>query len=190
MRRLLTSTILATVLVGGWAAPSEADTVIVPIPVQAAQFLGSSFPSLTKTNGTNFPVMALAYDASADEAAFWLFKANRYGSGNLTLTIYLYADTASSGDVIFGAQISAITPNTDTQDIETDGLATAQTATVTHLGTTGQRLHEMSITISNLDSIAAGDIIHLRIYRDADAGGDTMTGDALVVYAEISYSDS
>lgn len=157
---------------------------------EGAQFLAANFPAYSKINGTNFPVSGLAYDAATDEAAFWKFFANNYGSGNLTLTILWYADTASSGDVIFGAQIAAITPNTDTQDVETDGLATANTATDTHLGTTGQRVHSVDITISNLDSIASGDLVHIRIYRDADAGGDTMTGDAILLMAILSYSDT
>jgi hypothetical protein len=92
--------------------------------------------------------------------------------------------------VIWGAQLAAIMPNTNSQDVETDTLATANTVTDTHLGTTGQRIHECSITISNLDSLAADALVFLRVYRDADAAGDTMTGDALLVEAELSYSDT
>jgi hypothetical protein len=140
--------------------------------------------------GTNYPVPCLDFDASTEEAIFFHFLATRYGSGNITLTVYWYADTASSGDVIWGAQIAAITANTDSQDIETDGLATAQTSTDTHLGTVNQRLHSIDITISNLDSIAADDWCVLKVYRDADAGGDTMTGDASLVGLRMSYSDT
>lgn len=152
--------------------------------------LTSNFPAYLKNNGTNFPVSALAYDAATKETAFWKLKAINYGSGNLTLTLRWYADTATSGDVIWGAQLAAITPDTDTQDVETKAFATANTVTDTHLGTTGQRLHTCAITISNLDSLAANDTVWLAIYRDAAAGGDTMTGDALLVEAELSYSDT
>jgi hypothetical protein len=157
---------------------------------EEAQFLAANFPQLSKVNGSAFPVAGLAYDAATEEAAFWKFIATNYGSGNLTLTVYWYADTASSGDVIWGAAIAAITPNTDTQDVETDSLATANTFTDTHLGTTGQRVHSADIVISNLDSLAADDVVFLRIYRDADAGGDTMTGDAILLAARLSYSDT
>lgn len=160
-----------------WLAPEE------------AQFLAANFPAFTKANGTNFPVSGLAYDAAAEETAYWKFEAVSYGSGNLTLTLYWYADTASASDVIWGAAVAAITPNTDSQDVETKAFATANTVTDTHLGTTGQRLHSCDITISNLDSIAAGDIVWIKIYRDADAGGDTMTGDAILVGAKLAYSD-
>lgn len=155
-----------------------------------ARFLASTFPQLKSIAGTNFPVVGLYYDAAADEAAFWPWVATNYGSGNLTCTIYWYADTASSGDTVWGAAISAITTNTDTQDVETDGLATENTATDTHLGTTGQRLHNIDVTISNLDSIASGDFIHLRVRRVGSSGSDTMTGDAALVGVRLSYSDT
>lgn len=150
----------------------------------------SSYPSFDVIAGTNFPVPCLEFDAAADESVFFLFRATSYGSGNLTLSIDWYADTGSSGDVIWGAQLACITQNSDTQDIETKAFGSANTATDTHLGTTNQRLHTVDITISNTDSITAGDWCVLKIYRDADAAGDTMSGDASLVKALLSYSDT
>jgi hypothetical protein len=164
-------------------------TVVQSLDVGAAQFLSTAFPALVK-NGTNFPAVGLAFDAASDEAAFWMWRAVSYGSGNLTIDLDWYADTATSGDVIFEAQIAAITPNTDTQDVETDSLATANSVTDTHLGTTGQRLHRCSITVSNLDSLAANDDVWLRIARDANNASDTLTGDAVLVGISVSYTDT
>lgn len=164
-------------------------TLLLP---EEAQFLATAFPAYVKTNGTNFPVSGLAYDAATDEAAFFKFVATSYGSGNLTLTLYWYADTASSGNVVWEAQIAAITPDTDSQDVETDALATLNFVQDTHLGTTGQRLHSCAITISNLDSIAAGDVVHLRIARDANgtSATDDLAGDVILVAATLAYSDT
>jgi hypothetical protein len=164
-------------------------TVYQQLDPAAAQFLSSSFPALVK-NGTNFPAVGLAYDAAADEAAFWLIRAVNYGSGNVTVAIDWYADTASSGDVVWAVQLAVITPDTDTQDVETKSLATANTVTDTHLGTTGQRLHRASVTVSNLDSLAANDDVWIRVARDADNAADTMTGDAILALATVSYSDA
>jgi hypothetical protein len=155
-----------------------------------AHFPASNFPQLVKNNGTNFPVMGLAYDAATEEKAYWNFKASNYGSGNLTLKLLWYADTASSADVMWGAKIAAITPDTDSQDVETKSLATQQTVTDSHLGTTGQRVHTCSITVSNLDSIAADDLVWLEISRVAANGADTLTGDAILIHAELTYSDT
>ncbi|MBI5035560.1 MAG: hypothetical protein HZB51_34140 [Chloroflexi bacterium] len=165
-------------------------TTTIQLLPESAQFLGSAFPQYLKNSGSSFPVSGLAFDAATDESAFWKFKAINYTSGNLTLDIFWYADTASSANVVWEAQISAITPDTDTQDIETDGLATLNYVSDAHLGTTGQRLHKATITISNLDSLAADDIVHLRIARDANGTNatDDMTGDAILVMATLSYS--
>jgi hypothetical protein len=103
-----------------------------------------------------------------------------------------YADTGTSGTVTWEAQLAAITPDTDSQDIETDGLATLNFAQDTHLGTVGQRLHTVAITLSNLDSLAANDFVTLRVARDANATNatDTLTGDAILVLVTLSYSDT
>lgn len=157
-----------------------------------AVFLGTAFPQYLKTNGTNFPVEALAYDASSDEAAFWKFRATSYGSGNITLTIIWYADTASSGNVVWEAQLAAITPDTDTQDVETKAFASLNFVQDTHLGTTGQRVHSCTLTISNLDSLANADLCFLRIARDANgtSATDDMAGDALLLLVALAYSDT
>jgi hypothetical protein len=165
-------------------------TVQQILPVEIAQFPAANFPQYLRIVGTNFPVSSLAYDAATKETAFWKLRASNYGSGNLTLDIDWYADTATTGDVVWGAQIAAITPDTDTQDVETKAFATANTVTDSHLGTTGQRLHRATLTISNLDSLAANDDVCIAIYRDAAAGADTMAGDALLALATLSYSDT
>lgn len=156
---------------------------------EEAQFLSSAFPAIVSA-GTNIPVSGLAFDTTTAESAFWKFSAEAYGSGNLTVRVFWYADTASSGGVTWGASVAAITPDTDTQDVETKALATENTASDTHLGTTGQRLHSVSITITNLDSIAAGDACWLRLRRVVADASDTMTGDAIVERIELSYSDT
>lgn len=150
----------------------------------------STFPQYKSVNATNMPVSALFYDAATDEAAFWRFVASSYGSGNLTVEIDWYADTASSGDVVWGVAIAAITPDADTQDVETDSLATENTVTDSHIGTTGQRLHRATVTVSNLDSLADGDNVVVRIRRVGSSGSDTMSGDAALTIARVSYSDT
>jgi len=150
----------------------------------------SGYATLDVIAGTNFPVPVLDFDAATDEAIFFIFRAINYASGNVTVDLDWYADTAASGDVVWAAQLAAITPDTDTQDIETDALATANTVTDSHLGTTDQRLHRASITVSNLDSIAADDWVVLKVYRDADNGADTMTGDASLALVTVSYADA
>lgn len=146
----------------------------------------SAFPAIVRANGTNIPVSGYAFDAATAESLFFRFRASDYVSGNVAVDLDWYADTASSGAVMWGCQIAAITPNTDTQDIETDALATQNTTTTSHLGTTGQRLHRTTVTVSNLDSLAPDDHVVLCVQRVAANGADTLAGDAILVYVTVA----
>ncbi|MFI7630255.1 hypothetical protein [Microbispora rosea] len=157
---------------------------------EAAQYLSSSFPAFDKVNGTNFPVARLLYDPSADEAAYWHLEALAYGSGNITVDIDWYAVNATSGVVRWGVALAAITPETDTTDAETKALATEQTVDDTHLGTTSRRIMRATLTLSNLDSIAAGDEAWLRVRRIGSATADTLANDAALTMIRLSYSDT
>jgi hypothetical protein len=157
---------------------------------EQATFLGSAFPQYDKFNGTNFPVSGLRYDAAADEAAFWKIDSFGYGSGNLTLDILWQAENATSGVVRWEGAIAAITPDSDTQDVTTKALATATTFDDTHLGTTGKRVMTAQITLSNLDSIAASDLVWVRIRRIGSNAADTMANDAWLLQARLTYSDT
>lgn len=138
----------------------------------------------------NEPVPVLAFDAATDEFALFQIAMPNYASGNPTLEIRWTAASATSGDVIWGVQLLAYTPNTDAGALSGEAFATANTVTDTHLGTAAGRVMTATITISNLDSVTAGDLVWLRVYRDADAGGDTMTGDAHLVDALFTYSNA
>lgn len=150
----------------------------------------TAFPQYVKAEGTSGPVTGLAFDASTEEAAFVRTRAINYGTGNLTLLVNWYADTASSGGVTFGASVAAITPNTDTQDVETKAFSTETLFSDTHLGTTGQRSHDIAGTLSAIDSLAADDVFLIKLTRKPADAGDTMAGDAIVTMVDLSYSDT
>lgn len=166
-------------------------TVSLALAIGAAMPVpGATFPEL-KVAGSSLGVESYSFDAAAVEAIqFQLPRLPNYGSGNLTLKLTWYGDTATSGDVVWSAQLAAITPDTDSQDAETKTYATAQSVTDSHLGTTAQRIHTCSITVSNLDSLAAGDVVWLKVYRDATNGSDTLSGDAQLTGLVLEYSDT
>jgi len=79
---------------------------------------------------------------------------------------------------------------TDTQNVETKAFATAQQAS-TDLGSAdAQKLMKTTVTISNLDSVAAGDEVWLRLTRLVSDANDDLTGDAIVTSIRLTYSDS
>jgi hypothetical protein len=154
-----------------------------------ASFPTATFPGRKTFQGTSFPVETLAFDSAANEAAFWKVSGANYGSGTYSVDLHFYADTATTGDTKWDVAFAAITPDVDTQDVETKALNTATTGTKTHPGTVGQRLQKLSITGVSADSAAVGDAIWIRIRRLGADAADTMTGDALLVHAYVSYSD-
>ena len=90
--------------------------------------------------------------------------------------------------MVWGVSLAAITPNTDTQDVETKAFDTEETVADTHLGTTGQRLHSIALTLTETDAVAAGDDVTLRLARKVADASDTMTGDAQVTAVIVEYS--
>jgi len=170
-------------------------TVPIELHPEEAQYLAANFPQYLSTKGTNFPVSGLAFapnSANPDEAAFWKFKALNYGTGNLTLDLDWYAATATTGTLVWEAQLACVTPDTDNINVETKAFATLNFVQDTHLGTTGKRPHRCTITLTNLDSLAVNDEVWIRIARDANSTNatDNMAGDAILTLAVLSYSDT
>jgi hypothetical protein len=164
---------MATVVMDLWPGPHTLPATNYAVPDIAV--------------GTNFSIPLLRFGTAAIKTAYLTFRAHNYGSGNLTLDLDWYADTATSGDVVWGAALAAMTPDADAVDVTAKSFATAQTVTDTHLGTTGKRPHRATLAIANLDAIAAGDDCVLRITRET--AGNTMTGDAMLLRATLSYSN-
>lgn len=157
---------------------------------EEAQPAAASFPAFDRIQGTNGPVSRLLYDASATETAFWKFVAFNYGSGNITCDIEWYATNATTGTVRWEVAVAAITPESDSQDVETKAYATSHTVDDPHLGTTSKRLQRAQVAISNLDSLAAGDRVQIKVSRLGGHANDTLANDVALTAVLLSYSDT
>jgi hypothetical protein len=167
-------------------------TVVVPFDIKQFVPCGTAFPQYVRTAGstTEPSVEGLAFDGAIDELCCVRFTADSYGSGNLTLRLRWYAASTTSGTVRWGGAIACITPDTDTQAVATKTFATETNTDDAHLGTTATRVHTCDVTISNLDSITAGDEVWLRVARRGAHANDTLNSiDAILISASISYSD-
>ena len=147
----------------------------------SAEFPSSNFPALTPVNGR----VALAFDASTDEAAYWCFVCPQGGIGTtLSCVVYYAMASATSGAVYWQAALEAVTPG-DSLDLDaTTSFDTANSGNGTVPGTAGY-MQAITITMTNKDSIAAGDLVWLKLNRDADNASDTATGDALLYRVEL-----
>jgi hypothetical protein len=154
---------------------------------RGANLFSTGQPALYLENGTSIPYSGYGFDATTSEQIFLDFKVPFYLSGNLTVTLRWYSQTGqTSNAVVWGVQLAALSAG-DAQSVLTDALATAQTTTTTVNGT-ARGSTETVVTVTNLDSLAADDTVQMRIYRDAAAGGDTMTGDAILFDVEVEYA--
>jgi hypothetical protein len=130
--------------------------------------------------------LQLAFDASTEEWVTWSFRMpDDYASGPV-LKVLWKATSATSGGVVWDGRVSA-TSSGDSQDVDAQDFDSANTATGTAPGTAGYLL-ETSITLTNADSVAAGDFVVIRLARAAANGSDTATGDAEMMMAALSYT--
>lgn len=149
----------------------------------AAEFPASNFPQLLLSNRRP----ALAFDASTDETCYWTGIAPQGLTGALTLVITYAMASAASGTVGFQAALEAISDGdaTDTDAI-TSFDSVNNSASTTVPGTAGY-IDQISITMTNADSLAAADYYRLSLNRDADGSAitDSATGDAYVLAVEL-----
>lgn len=142
-------------------------------------------PEYVKLDGTNFPVWGWAFTINLLEQLSARWKAINYGSGNVTAIFHWFSRTGvTTNNVTWGCAISVLTPG-DAQSVLTDALAT-ETTTTTAVNATASGLTTTSVTISNLDSLAADDSVEMRIRRT----DNSMTGDAVLLGVELQYSDT
>lgn len=128
----------------------------------------------------------LAFDATTDETAYWTAIAPQGITGTLTAVIS-YIATATTGTVGFQVQVEAVSDGDTSPDLDSaTSFDAANSASVTVPATAGL-IDQVSITLTNADSIAAGDYVRFGLNRDADgsAVSDTAAGDVYVLAVEI-----
>jgi hypothetical protein len=136
----------------------------------------------TSTNKQNFD--ELLFDAGTDEFAQALvIMPSNYNNSTITARFYWTA-ASGSGDVIWGLQGRAFA-NDDALDT---AHGTAQTATDTLLAADDMHVSAATSAVTIGGTPAANTPIQLQVYRDADAGGDTLAVDARLLGVEIIFN--
>lgn len=130
--------------------------------------------------------LQLAFDATTEEQVCWSFRMPADYSSAPVVKVQYKMVSATTGGVVFEARIAAVTDG-DAQDVDAKGFAAANTGTATVPGTAGH-LDEVSITMTNADSLAAGDFVVLYLNRDPADVSDTATGDAEVIAVALTYT--
>lgn len=151
-------------------------------------------PDLTivESTGTGTARRLVAdFDPATDQFGYWTFVApSDTTSGNILLDVIWFTnDTGANEDAIWYSQISCTTEG-DTDSMAEDAAGSANTASENCNATEANRLISTTITLSNTDSIAAGDVCTLVLGRDADdsigdADNDGLSSDARLVAVHV-----
>ena len=129
----------------------------------------------------------LDFDAATDESATFMSVMPQSYAGTTGTTIHFgfSMSSATSGNVV--VDIAYERTGDAVQDIDSDGFATAQSATVAVAGTSGH-VKESTIAFTDgaqMDSVTAGDNFRIKVTRDADNASDTASGDMELNWIEI-----
>ena len=147
----------------------------------SAEFPASNYPQLTLSNRR--PV--LAFDATTSETCYWTTVIPQGWTGTVTAVISYSMASATSGGVAFDVAVEAITSGDATDTDATTSFASVNTGTDAGVPGTAGYMEQISVTLSNLDSATAGDLVRFSLARATSNATDTATGDAYVFALEI-----
>ena len=95
--------------------------------------------------------------------------------------------TTVTDTVQWTVYVMALTPDVDGA-ADADSYDTENVVSDDILGTTAKRIQEASVTLSNDDSVAAGDYVAIRLLRDPTDAADDLAEDAWVWAISLEYT--
>ena len=139
----------------------------------------SAFATLDTRNS----IAILDFDDTTSESGVFvgILPENAALSSGLLVRIHWMATTATSGTCRWGVQFEKMTSDLDVDSFD---------ATVAENGSTTNATNGIptitEIPCTGLDSLAAGDLFRILVYRDSvDTVNDTMVGDAELIAVEL-----
>jgi len=161
-----------------------AETTLIVIP--AALFDGDDVPVVADDVPAAFEYLAssgrecYAFDDTDEWAIIspLLQMPAQYAGGTLKCTLLgiFASETTATDEAVFNVSVEAVTPG-DEVDLDAGVSFDAVNAGEIDPAATAGHLCGIDITLTNKDSVAAGDDIRLGIRRDCDHANDTANGD-------------
>lgn len=158
----------------------------IPILASAMTARTTLPPASGSTETTTNKVMltTLDFDAIADEfAQFMVPMPKSWNEGTVTAQ-FIWTAASSSGDVIWGIEAVAIS-EADPLDA---AFGTAQTVTDTLTTALDNHTSAFTSALTIGGSPAEGDLVCFQVYRDANAGGDTLAVDAKLIAVRLNIT--
>jgi hypothetical protein len=109
----------------------------------------------------------------------------QYAGGVVKAGLGFFMASDNTNDIALDVFIEAVTPDTDTIDLEaTTGWDSANSGTVSLSGSTAGDPLSLTITLTNKDGVVAGDWVRVGIRRDTDSANDDAAG---YLYLDICH---
>lgn len=162
-------------------------TATVILPIQSAKIGGAFITAGAQIDGGS-GLWKLLFDASQTESALWQFRMPQNYASSPVLKIQYAMASATADKIDMEADMMAVSDG-DSQDIDSASFdAINEVSGGTTVPATAGHIDEISIPLTNNDSLAAGDLVALRLHRDHDDGDDTATGDAEILAVSLEYT--
>lgn len=166
--------------VGAGGGPAAMSMLLSP---EAARIPSSGGAIKTQVEGTNVSYTVVDFDDTTDQSVFWQFiMPQSYDGGNFTLNLHSFA-SATSGSALMDVEACVV----EAGEVVDQALTSLGTITVAPDATTNELVVDTDAT-NSLTGLAGGDMVILKLTRDADNASDTMTGDLRVTGLELEYT--
>jgi len=165
-------------------------TGTIILPILAAIPDPTLPPALKFASGTARPY--LAFDGSASiEKCMWTFRMPSDYASALTAKIQWSgsSSTTVTHTVQWSIFVMALTADTDGA-ADSDSYDSENVVSDDILGTTAKRIQEASLTLTNADSVAAGDYVAIQLARDYSDAADDLVEDAWLWALSLEYTTS
>ena len=145
-------------------------------------------PGLAFSATNNRPY--LIFNGTGDiESCVWTFRMpENYASGPLAKIQWSgSSSTTTSHTCQWTVFVMALTANTDGA-ADAESFDTENVVSDDILGTTAKRIQEVSLTLTNADSVAANDYVVVRLLRDSTDAADDLPEDGWLWAMSLEYT--
>ena len=155
-------------------------TIVLSVPPQG--FDATNPAGLEYVNA----VPKLLFDDTTSEIVYWVFRLPSDFSSAPVLKAQYTMASATSGTFGLSVSIMAVSDG-DSADVDTESYDTANSPSASTVPGTAGHLDEISVTLTNADSMVANDLVFIRLARNI---ADTATGDAELRAVSLEYTAS
>lgn len=139
----------------------------------------TSYPALGQMADAAGALPYRAFDAALDEFCYWVFKLPSDAAVTTwTVKLDYCMASATSGNVVLWVYVQAVSDG-DSLDLDaSESFDTVNASAATAVPGTAGYIDSISITLSNKDSVAAGDLVIVKVMRPGlSEAADTAPGD-------------